>query len=90
LQGRLFSYSDTHRHRLGPNHLQIPVNAPRNAKNRGNYQRDGLMTVTDNQGGAPNYFPNSFNGPQESNLSEHRESVFSASGDVTRYHRLKM
>ena len=29
-----------------------------------NYQRDGPMTVTNNQGGAPNYFPNSFSGPQ--------------------------
>ena len=28
LQGRLFSYSDTHRHRLGANYLQIPVNCP--------------------------------------------------------------
>lgn len=28
LQGRLFSYADTHRHRLGPNHLQLPVNCP--------------------------------------------------------------
>lgn len=28
LQGRLFSYADTHRHRLGANYLQIPVNCP--------------------------------------------------------------
>lgn len=28
LQGRLFAYADTHRHRLGPNHLQLPVNCP--------------------------------------------------------------
>lgn len=28
LQGRLFAYGDTHRHRLGPNHLQLPVNCP--------------------------------------------------------------
>lgn len=30
LQGRLFSYFDTHRHRLGPNYLQIKVNRPKN------------------------------------------------------------
>ncbi|HAS39708.1 MAG TPA: catalase [Microscillaceae bacterium] len=30
LQGRLFSYFDTHRHRLGPNYLQIRVNKPKN------------------------------------------------------------
>ncbi|XP_052241310.1 catalase-like [Dreissena polymorpha] len=61
LQGRLFSYTGTHHHRLGTNYLQIPVNCPY-ARVR-NYQRDGEMCVTDNQGGAPNYFPNSFSGP---------------------------
>ncbi|HCD88064.1 MAG TPA: catalase [Algoriphagus sp.] len=30
LQGRLFSYFDTHRHRLGPNYLQLDVNKPKN------------------------------------------------------------
>ncbi|KAF6201287.1 hypothetical protein GE061_005734 [Apolygus lucorum] len=62
LQARLFSYSDTHRHRLGPNYLQIPVNCPYRSS-VSNYQRDGFMTVTDNQAGIPNYFPNSFSGP---------------------------
>lgn len=56
LHGRLFSYSDTHRHRLGPNYLQIPVNCPYKVKIE-NFQRDGAMNVTDNQDGAPNYFP---------------------------------
>ncbi|KAF8925683.1 hypothetical protein BGZ58_000590, partial [Dissophora ornata] len=28
LQGRLFSYPDTQRHRLGPNFLQLPINQP--------------------------------------------------------------
>lgn len=46
LQGRLFSYSDTHRHRLGPNYLQLPVNCPFRVRN---YQRDGFMAY-DNQG----------------------------------------
>ena len=35
-----------------------------------NYQRDGPMTVTNNQGGAPNYFPNSFSGPQPNRSGE--------------------
>jgi len=34
LQGRLFSYNDTHRHRLGANFDQIPVNCPYRAKPR--------------------------------------------------------
>ncbi|CAM9910761.1 unnamed protein product [Ectocarpus sp. 13 AM-2016] len=43
LQGRLFSYNDTHRHRLGANYQQIPVNRPFNAKVQP-YQRDGEPT----------------------------------------------
>ncbi|KAG8125934.1 hypothetical protein E2320_021134, partial [Naja naja] len=49
LQGRLFSYRDTHGHRLGPNYLQIPVNCPYRTR-VANYQRDGLMCISDNQG----------------------------------------
>jgi catalase len=62
LQGRLFSYHDTHRHRLGPNYHLLPVNAPRATKER-NYQRDGFMRSDGNAGGGPNYWPNSFGGP---------------------------
>ncbi|CAI5763602.1 catalase-like isoform X1 [Podarcis lilfordi] len=82
LQGRLFSYPDTHRHRLGPNYLQIPVNCPYRAR-IANYQRDGFMCISDNQGGAPNYYPNSFTGPEDQpNL---KESSVLLSGDVQRF-----
>ncbi len=63
LQGRLFSYPDTHRHRLGVNYQSIPVNCPYATKVK-NYQRAGAMRVDGNQGGSANYFPNSFSGPQ--------------------------
>ena len=46
-QGRLFSYHDTHLHRLGTNYLQLPVNCPYKARVC-NYQRDGPQTF-DNQ-----------------------------------------
>jgi len=51
MQGRLFSYPDTHRHRLGANYLQIPINCPYRVGKDGatNYQRDGPQCVTDNQ-----------------------------------------
>ena len=62
LQGRLFSYHDTHRHRLGPNYHLLPVNAPKAAPMR-SYQRDGFMRLDSNDGGGPNYWPNSFGGP---------------------------
>ena len=59
LQGRLFSYGDTQRYRLGINHHQIPVNAPR-ASVQNNYHRDGAMRVDGNGGGRVNYQPNRF------------------------------
>ena len=58
LQGRLLSYPDAHRYRLGVNFEQIPVNkCPYMVAN---YQRDGYMQVGDNGGSDPNYRPNSF------------------------------
>jgi catalase len=56
LQARLMSYADTHLHRLGVNHHQIPVNKPRCPVM--NYIRDGALT-TGSYGAAPNYWPNS-------------------------------
>jgi catalase len=58
LQGRLLSYPDAHRHRLGGNYEQIPVNRCPYAVN--NYQRDGAFAINGNGEDAPNYFPNSF------------------------------
>ena len=49
LQGRLFSYPDTHRHRLGANFEQIPINCPYRARVH-NGQRDGPMRIDGNQG----------------------------------------
>ena len=62
LQGRLFSYHDTHLHRLGPNYHLLPINVPQAAP-MASYQRDGAMRLDDNGGGGPNYWPNSFGGP---------------------------
>ncbi|MDR1350068.1 MAG: catalase [Zoogloeaceae bacterium] len=57
LQGRLFSYGDAQRYRLGVNHQQIPVNAPRCPFHT--YHRDGTMRVDGNHGSAITYEPNS-------------------------------
>jgi catalase len=67
LQGRLFSYPDTHRHRLGANYAQIPINQPHSRV--ANHQRDGAMAVLGNGGSAPNYEPNSFGGPYQTNVA---------------------
>nr|XP_031536866.1 catalase [Vicugna pacos] len=82
LQGRLFAYPDTHRHRLGANYLQIPVNCPYRAR-VANYQRDGPMCMLDNQGGAPNYYPNSFSAPEQQRSALEHSTRYS--GDVQRY-----
>ncbi|HVB04382.1 MAG TPA: catalase [Chitinophagaceae bacterium] len=58
LQGRLLSYPDAHRYRLGVNYEQIPVNkCPYQVAN---YERDGHMRTDGNSGSNPNYYPNSF------------------------------
>lgn len=58
LQGRLLSYPDAHRYRLGVNYEQLPVNRCPYSVN--NYERDGQMRLDENGGDSPNYFPNSF------------------------------
>ncbi|AZS17722.1 catalase [Paenibacillus lutimineralis] len=80
LQGRLFSYPDTQRYRLGANYLQIPVNCPY-APVR-NHQRDGLMNVK--QDPSPvNYEPNSSeDSPKEA--PEYQDSVVPLSGQAGR------
>lgn len=58
LQGRLFSYQDAQRYRLGVNYHQIPVNAPKCPYHT--THRDGAMRVDHNGGAHPNYAPNRF------------------------------
>ncbi|AFI83267.1 catalase [Methylophaga nitratireducenticrescens] len=69
LHGRLFSYGDAHRYRLGVNHHQIPVNTPRCPYH--SYHRDGAMRVDGNYGSTKGYEPNSYGEWQEQpNFSE--------------------
>lgn len=61
LLGRLFSYPDAHRYRIGTNYLQLPVNRP--IAEVHSYNKDGAMRYahSDDQ---PVYAPNSYGGPQ--------------------------
>ncbi len=61
LLGRVFSYADTARHRIGANYAQLPVNRPHVEVNT--YQFDGPMRYDFNPG-QPSYFPNSVGGPE--------------------------
>jgi catalase len=82
LQGRLFAYHDTHIHRLGPNYHLLPINRPKASKVN-YYQRDGLMAFGDNGGGNPNYYPNSFGGPEPQ--PDAGEPPFEVSGKAGRH-----
>ena len=63
LQARLMSYADTHLHRVGVNHHQIPVNKPRCPVMH--YMRDGQGATAETYGSAPNYWPNTQAGAPE-------------------------
>lgn len=80
LQGRLFSYGDTQRYRLGVNHWQIPVNYPKNVENFHPYHRDGAMRVVPYQGGHVSYNPNSYGQWEDS--PEHQEPALELGGDA--------
>jgi catalase len=82
LQGRLISYPDAHRYRLGVNYEALPVNQPKCPY--ATYHRDGFMALGDNGGNGPNYEPNSFGGPKEDPKYKERPTTY-ASAEVARY-----
>lgn len=86
LQGRVFAYADAHRYRVGTNHQQLPVNAPRCPYQ--NYQRGGAMRFDGNGGSAPNYEPNSYaDAPKQA--PRYAEPALTLSGAADRYdHRM--
>ena len=79
LQGRLFSYPDTHRYRIGPNYLQLPVNQPMVPVH--SYSHDGPMNF--HPGGDPVYAPNSFGGPQ-ADLARYADPTYQLTGEIVR------
>jgi catalase len=68
LLGRMFAYADTHRHRIGPNYLQLPVNQPKVPVNT--YAFDGAMRYH-HTGAQPVYAPNSYGGPATDGGEDH-------------------
>ena len=85
LVGRTFSYSDTQRYRVGPNYLQLPVNAAK-VPVRTN-QRDGQMAYgVDGRGENPtvNYEPSIIGGLREGTYPTHDEQGPVITGRVTR------
>ncbi|MGH3868182.1 MAG: catalase [Pseudonocardiaceae bacterium] len=81
LLGRLFSYPDAHRYRIGPNYKQLPVNAPKSPVY--SYSKDGPMryqNVSD-----PVYAPNSYGGPKADSALYGESAVWYADGDMGRH-----
>ena len=81
LQGRLFSYGDAQRYRLGVNHNMIPVNRPRCPCH--SFHRDGAMRVDGNYGSYTSYEPNSAGAWREQ--PEFAEPPLKISGDAARW-----
>ena len=85
LQGRLFSYGDTQRYRLGVNHNQIPVNAPKCPMHA--FHRDGAMRVDGNYGSTKGYEPNSMGLWQEQPDSKEPELALGDGADHWDFHQ---
>lgn len=81
LLGRLFSYPDTHRYRIGPNYAQLPPNRPHVPVH--SYAKDGPMRFEPNRVGAP-YAPNSYGGPAASAAAYGDIAGWQAAGDMVR------
>ncbi|WP_067170950.1 catalase [Microtetraspora niveoalba] len=79
LQGRLFSYPDAHRYRIGPNYLQLPVNRPKSPVH--SYNFDGPMAFTNPSD--PVYAPNTAGGPVADPSAFAGES-YEISGEIIR------
>ncbi|MBF0595885.1 catalase [Faecalibacter rhinopitheci] len=83
LQGRLFSYADTQRHRLTGNYQQIPVNQAKSSVKT--YNQDGYMSIREQKGDV-NYQP-STNVPEvkENVKFKYSKSVFPAGTTTTQH-----
>jgi catalase len=80
LLGRIFAYADAHRHRLGVNYKQIPVNRPVVPVH--SYSKDGAMrveNVTD-----PVYAPNSKGGPSADSHRYPEMATWETNGEFVR------
>src|SRR4051794_37130271 len=81
LMGRVFSYHDTHLHRIGANYEQLPINAAHAPVHT--YTKDGPMAFR-HAGNQPVYAPNSYGGPQ-ADPSKEMPTWWVEAGELGRY-----
>ncbi|MGW7019254.1 catalase [Streptomyces decoyicus] len=81
LLGRLFSYADTHRYRIGPNYAQLPPNRPHVPVH--SYAKDGPMRYEPSRAARP-YAPNSYGGPAADTLRYGEPAGWETGGAMVR------
>ncbi|MGW2025439.1 catalase [Streptomyces decoyicus] len=81
LLGRLFSYADTHRYRIGPNYAQLPPNRPHVPVH--SYAKDGPMRYEPSRAARP-YAPNSYGGPAADTLRYGEPAGWETGGEMVR------
>jgi catalase len=82
LLARIFSYADAHRYRVGVNHQQLPVNAPRNEVH--SYSKDGAARYSFSDATVPVYAPNSVGGPAGSPQAAGETPGWESDGELVR------
>ncbi|MGW9427256.1 catalase [Streptomyces decoyicus] len=81
LLGRLFSYADTHRYRIGPNYAQLPPNRPHAPVH--SYAKDGPMRYEPSRAARP-YAPNNYGGPAADTLRYGEPAGWETGGEMVR------
>ncbi|MDX2389769.1 catalase [Streptomyces sp. DK15] len=81
LLGRLFSYPDAHRYRIGANYTQLPPNRPRSPVS--SYAKDGAMRYDASAAARP-YAPNSYGGPAADPARSGEPAGWAAAGEMVR------
>ncbi|AND17755.1 catalase [Rathayibacter tritici] len=82
LLARIFSYADAHRYRVGTNHAQLPVNAPKSPVH--SYSKDGPMRFDFQKSEVPVYAPNSQGGAHADPARAAESAGWSTDGELTR------
>ncbi|QHC65305.1 catalase [Rathayibacter oskolensis] len=82
LLARIFSYADAHRYRVGANHAQLPVNAPKSPVH--SYSKDGPMRFDFQKAEVPVYAPNTTGGAHADPARAAESTGWESDGELTR------